>query len=266
MMWIQEPQPCVPQDHWDGMGGNWCLSVLHGRQVWPSWVSKEEQEKCYLRGAKGPFQRNCHKENAKKKRHHCAFLCRTAQCTPHRQCTTHTHKKTSPDKCDYLGVFEPNLELRKSSILPFPTFAVLCSPTENMFFIQVVILLLQLDTLLTCLPFNNQIRTGPTYAVPASDDHGKLTLLLCAHLSNKIVDGSPYDSFDNEEQFIHPLTLPRPKSKKKAYNVYWGCSMGTYTLWCIVSIWLLCTALTKQELYRDPGKILLRDWWLLLLS
>lgn len=35
--------------------GNWSPLVLHGRQVWPSWVGKEEQEVCYLRGAKDPF-------------------------------------------------------------------------------------------------------------------------------------------------------------------------------------------------------------------
>ncbi|KIJ92383.1 hypothetical protein K443DRAFT_13643 [Laccaria amethystina LaAM-08-1] len=97
----------------------------------------------------------------------------------------------SPDECDCLGVFEPILELSKSTILPFPTFTVLCSPTENV--------------------FATQIRTGPSYPVPAADDY----------------EHSPYDSSDNEDQPIHPLTLPGAKSKKKAYNVYWGHSTGT---------------------------------------
>ena len=47
-----------------------------------------------------------------------------------------------------------------------------------MFLNQVIVVLLELDTLLTCILFNDQIRMGPSYAVPAS----KLTfhcVLVC---------------------------------------------------------------------------------------
>lgn len=54
--------------------------------------------------------------------------------------------------------------------------------------------------------FATQIRTGPSYPVPATDDY----------------EDSLYDSSDDEDQPIHPLALAGAKSRKKAYNVYWG--------------------------------------------
>ncbi|KIK04384.1 hypothetical protein K443DRAFT_4686 [Laccaria amethystina LaAM-08-1] len=82
-----------------------------------------------------------------------------------------------------------------------------------------VVLLLTLDPLLTCLPFNDQIRTGPTYPVPAADD-----------------DNFSYDSSDYEEQAIHPLAEAGARSKKKAYNVYWGRQTGTFRTWSSAEI------------------------------
>ncbi|KIK01204.1 hypothetical protein K443DRAFT_7134 [Laccaria amethystina LaAM-08-1] len=58
------------------------------------------------------------------------------------------------------------------------------------------------------------------WVVPAADDY----------------DDSPYDSSDNEDKRVHPLALPGVKSKKKAYNVYWGRSTGTYTSWSSTEI------------------------------